>query len=71
MSDKTANLSFSLISPIAIPDTGFLILIPASIRAKVPAQTEAIEEEPLDSKTSETILTVYGQSVGITFFSAL
>ena len=36
----------------------------------VPAQTVAIDDEPLDSKTSETTRTVYGQSSGITFLSA-
>ena len=39
---------------MAIPETGLLILIPASINASVPAQTVAIEEEPLDSRISET-----------------
>ncbi len=43
---------------MAIPATGFSILTPPSIRAKVPPQTEAIEDEPLDSKISETILIV-------------
>ena len=38
-----------------------------------PAQTEAIEEEPFDSRMSETILIVYGKSssVGICVFNAL
>ena len=40
-----------LINPIAIPDTGFLIGTPASIKASVPEHTVAIEEEPLDSNT--------------------
>ena len=48
----------SVINPIAIPETGFLIGKPESINANVPAQTVAIEEEPLDSKTSDTIRTV-------------
>ena len=52
----------SLINPIAIPDTGALILIPASIRARVPAQTVAIDEDPFDSKISETMRIVYGFS---------
>ena len=71
ISDNTAYLSPSVIKPIAIPETLLLILIPASINARDPAQTEAIEDDPLDSKISETILTVYGQSDGITFFRAL
>ena len=56
MSDKTAYLpvSLSVMRPIAIPATGFFILTPESRRARVPPQTEAIEEEPLDSKMSET-----------------
>ena len=70
MSESTAYLSPSLISPIAIPETLLLIFIPASIRASDPAQTDAIEDDPLDSKISDTILTVYGQSSGITFLRA-
>ena len=46
--------------PIAMPDTGFLIFTPASINANVPAHTVAIEEEPLDSRISETTRTTYG-----------
>ena len=53
MSDKTAKLSPSLIKPIAIPATGFFIGTPPSIRAREPAQTDAIEEEPFDSRISE------------------
>ena len=75
MSDKTANLPVfeSEIRPMAIPDTGFLILIPASISARVPAQTVAIEDDPLDSRISETTLTAYGFSspTGTTYFRAL
>ena len=55
---STAYLSPSEISPIAIPDTGLLSLTPASISAIVPEQTVAIEEDPLDSNTSLTTLTV-------------
>jgi hypothetical protein len=58
MSDNTAYFSLSVINPIAIPVTGFLIGIPASINAKVPAHTVAMEDEPLDSKISETTRTV-------------
>ncbi len=43
-----------MINPIAIPETGDLILTPASINASVPAQTVAIDEEPFDSRISET-----------------
>jgi hypothetical protein len=44
---------------MAIPETGFFNCTPASIKAIVPEQTVAIEDEPLDSNTSETTLTVY------------
>ena len=56
MSDKTAYLPVlgSEIKPMAIPETGALILTPASINANVPAQTVAIDDEPFDSKISET-----------------
>ena len=37
-----------------MPATGALIGTPASISDRVEPQTEAIEEEPLDSKMSET-----------------
>ena len=47
-----------LINPIAIPLTGFFIGTPASINANVPAQTVAIEEEPLLSKIWLTKRTV-------------
>ena len=43
---------------MAIPVTGFAILTPASINANVPAHTVAIDEEPLDSKISDTTRTV-------------
>ena len=45
-------LLFLEINPIAIPETGFFNCTPASIRAIVPEQTVAIEDEPLLSKTS-------------------
>ncbi len=63
----------SLINPIAIPDTGFVIFMPASINAIVPAQTVAMDDEPLDSKISDTNLIVYGltSGPGITGLSAL
>ena len=38
-----------------MPATGFLIGTPASISASVPPQTEAIEDEPFDSRMSETM----------------
>jgi len=53
-----ANCSSSFTSPIAIPETGLRIGTPASINASDPAQTVAIEDEPLDSKISEITRTV-------------
>ena len=55
MSDRMAAWSPSLMSPMAIPATGFLMGTPASISESEPPQTEAIEEDPLDSRISETI----------------
>ncbi len=40
---------------MATPATGFLMGTPASNKDRLPPQTEAIEEEPFDSKISETI----------------
>ena len=56
---------------MAIPETGLFILTPASINAIVPEQTVAIEDDPFDSKTSLTTLTVYGHSSGIIPLSPL
>jgi hypothetical protein len=54
--------SDSVISPIAIPATGFLIGTQASISANVEPHTEPILVEPPDPKHSETTLIVYGNS---------
>src|SRR5258708_2954578 len=61
MSDSTANASGSLIRPIAIPATGRGNGTPASINASDAPQTEAIDEDPFDSVTSETTRIVYGK----------
>ena len=45
-----------------MPATGLRIGTPASIRASVEPHTDAIEEEPLDSRMSETTRIVYGKS---------
>ena len=45
-----------------MPATGFLIFTPASISESVDPHTEAIEDEPLDSRMSDTTLIVYGKS---------
>ena len=52
-------------NPIATPATGFFNGIPASIIAKLEAQTVAIELEPLDSVISDTTLIAYSKSVGL------
>ncbi len=62
MSVRTLNVLPSLIRPMAIPATGALIGMPASISASVEPQTEAIEVDPLDSSTSLTKSNVYGNS---------
>ena len=60
--DKVLERGQHALSPeafeVAANETGALILTPASIRAKVPAQTVAIDDEPFDSKISETTLNV-------------
>ena len=58
ISESTATLFefSSLISPIAIPDTGAEIGTPPSISASVEPQTDAIEEDPFEESTSLTIL---------------
>ena len=45
-----------------MPATGALIGTPACIRDKVDPHTDAMEEEPLDSKTSDTRRKAYGNS---------
>ena len=62
MSVRTATSSPSLMSPIAMPETGAAIGTPASMSASVEPQTEPIELEPLDSSTSDTMRIVYGNS---------
>src|ERR687886_579259 len=48
--------------PMATPATGRLSGTPASISDSEEPQTEAIEEEPLDSRMSDTTRIVYGNS---------
>ena len=45
-----------------MPETGAAIGTPASMSASVEPQTEPMELEPLDSRTSETMRIVYGKS---------
>ena len=54
------EFSPSLMRPIAMPATGEVIGTPASIRASVEPHTDAIDEEPFDSRISETTRIVYG-----------
>ena len=55
-----------------MPATGCLIGTPASISDSDEPQTEAIDDEPLDSRMSDTTRIVYGKSsvVGTTGTSA-
>src|SRR6478672_205968 len=64
MSVMRTYLSFSVTSPTEMPATGRLIGTPASISASVPPHTDAIEEEPFDSRISDTSRIVYGNFVG-------
>ncbi|MCG3135293.1 MAG: hypothetical protein HMLKMBBP_02863 [Planctomycetes bacterium] len=48
--------------PMAMPATGWLIFTPASMSARVPPHTVAIDDEPFDSRISDTIRIVYGNS---------
>ena len=54
MSVKTAKRLPSLIRPMATPATCERSGTPASIIASEPPQTEAMEDEPLDSVISDT-----------------
>src|SRR3989344_4809582 len=64
MSVRILYLSLlSYMSPIATPATGALIGTPPSISAKVEAQIDAWEVEPLDAIDSETTRIVYGNSI--------
>ena len=63
MSVRTANLpSGSMTRPIAAPATGAVIGTPASMRASVDPQVEAIEVEPFDVTHSDTSRITYGKS---------
>src|SRR5688572_23671032 len=64
MSVKRVYSSPFMTSPIDTPATGCLIGTPASMRASVPPHTEAIDDEPFDSRISETRRIVYGNFVG-------
>ena len=55
---------------MATPATGAFSGTPASIIASVPPQTDAIDDEPLDSRMSETIRRCGKPSSGINGSSA-
>src|ERR687885_606046 len=48
--------------PIAMPATGRLIGTPASISDSEEPHTDAIDDDPLDSRMSDTTRMVYGNS---------
>src|SRR2546428_529870 len=58
MSDRIRIASPSLMRPIAIPATGALMGTPASISDRVAPQTVAMDDEPFDSRISDTTRTV-------------
>ena len=58
MSVRTATRSPSLMSPIATPAQAALIGTPASMSASDVPHTVAIDDEPFDSRMSETIRSV-------------
>ena len=58
MSVSTATLSPSLMRPIATPAHGACIGTPASISASEPPQTVAMDDDPFDSRISETTRSV-------------
>ena len=59
---RIATFLPSLMRPIATPAHGAVIGTPASISASEPPQTVAIDDEPFDSRISETMRIVYGNS---------
>ena len=62
MSVRMAYSSPSFTNPIATPATGAFKGTPASSSDKFAPQTLAIEDEPFDSRMSETTRIAYGQS---------
>ena len=63
MSVSTAYFLPSLMRPIATPATAARTGTPASNRASEPPQTLAIDDEPFDSRMSDTMRIVYGNSL--------
>src|SRR3954466_13855452 len=60
MSESTMYSSPSLIRPMAMPAHARLIGTPASISERLEPHTDAIDDEPFDSRMSDTTLIVYG-----------
>src|SRR6266581_9544067 len=60
MSVRMAYFSPSLTSPIATPATGAFKGTPASINESEAPQTVAIDDDPFDSRMSETTRMAYG-----------
>ena len=62
MSESTAYLSPSFTNPIATPATEPLIEMPACISASDAPHTVAIDDDPFDSRMSDTTRSTYGDS---------
>ena len=58
MSERIWYFFPSMTSPIATPATAPLSGTPPSIMARLPPQTVAMDDEPFDSRMSETTRTV-------------
>jgi hypothetical protein len=58
MSVNTTHLSPSFTRPMAMPAQGFFMGTPASNNANDPPQMLAMDEDPLDSKISDTTRSV-------------
>src|SRR5690349_13136096 len=63
MSVSTATRSPSLMSPMATPATGAFTGTPASMSDMDAPHTDAIDDDPFDSRMSETMRIVYGNVV--------
>src|SRR5207237_4503922 len=59
---RIAYLAPSLIRPIATPATADRSGTPASNKASDPPQTDANDDDPFDSRMSDTMRIVYGKS---------
>src|SRR3954470_8404816 len=64
MSVRTAYLPVvsSITRPMATPATALFNGTPASIIASDPPHTDAIDDDPLDSRMSDTMRIVYGHT---------